>query len=71
MASSSARRTSRPSTAESDDVAPVNVGARRFSYVLDTSVLLADPAAISRFAEHRVILPIVVITELGGQAASS
>jgi PhoH-like ATPase len=32
--------------------------------VLDTSVLLADPAAISRFAEHRVILPIVVITEL-------
>ena len=39
-------------------------GSRRFSYVLDTSVLLADPAAISRFAEHRVILPIVVITEL-------
>ncbi len=32
--------------------------------MLDTSVLLADPAAISRFAEHRVILPIVVITEL-------
>ena len=39
-------------------------GSRRFSYVLDTSVLLADPAAISRFAEHRVIIPIVVITEL-------
>ncbi len=36
----------------------------RFTYVLDTSVLLADPAAISRFAEHRVVLPIVVITEL-------
>jgi len=32
--------------------------------VLDTSVLLADPAAIGRFAEHRVVLPIVVITEL-------
>ncbi len=32
--------------------------------MLDTSVLLADPAAISRFAEHRVVLPIVVITEL-------
>jgi PhoH-like ATPase len=27
-------------------------------------VLLADPAAASRFAEHRVVLPIVVITEL-------
>ncbi|MGN6175456.1 MAG: PhoH family protein [Streptosporangiaceae bacterium] len=31
---------------------------------MDTSVLLADPAAIGRFAEHRVVLPIVVITEL-------
>ncbi|HEY1642283.1 MAG TPA: PhoH family protein [Streptosporangiaceae bacterium] len=27
-------------------------------------MLLADPAAIGRFAEHRVILPVVVITEL-------
>jgi PhoH-like ATPase len=34
------------------------------TYVLDTSVLLADPAAITRFAEHHVVLPIVVITEL-------
>ncbi|GII77802.1 ATP-binding protein [Sphaerisporangium rufum] len=31
---------------------------------MDTSVLLADPAAMSRFAEHEVVLPIVVITEL-------
>src|SRR6204780_2291695 len=37
--------------------------ARR-TYVLDTSVLLADPAAVGRFAEHRVVLPVVVITEL-------
>ena len=36
----------------------------RRTYVLDTSVLLADPAAIGRFAEHRVVLPVVVITEL-------
>lgn len=34
------------------------------SYVLDTSVLLADPLAMTRFAEHHVVLPIVVITEL-------
>lgn len=34
------------------------------TYVVDTSVLLADPAAVSRFAEHEVVLPIVVITEL-------
>jgi PhoH-like ATPase len=33
-------------------------------YVLDTSVLLADPSALSRFAEHDVVLPVVVITEL-------
>lgn len=36
----------------------------RRTYVLDTSVLLADPNAISRFDEHEVVLPIVVITEL-------
>jgi PhoH-like ATPase len=36
----------------------------RRTYVLDTSVLLADPQAISRFDEHEVVLPIVVITEL-------
>jgi PhoH-like ATPase len=36
----------------------------RRTYVLDTSVLLADPAAFGRFAEHRVVLPVVVITEL-------
>ena len=34
------------------------------TYVLDTSVLLADPAALSRFEEHEVVLPVVVITEL-------
>ena len=33
-------------------------------YVLDTSVLLSDPKAVLRFAEHEVILPLVVITEL-------
>ncbi len=37
--------------------------ARR-TYVLDTSVLIADPAAITRFAEHEIVIPIVVITEL-------
>ncbi len=34
------------------------------TYVLDTSVLLADPLALSRFAEHEVIIPITVISEL-------
>lgn len=34
------------------------------TYILDTSVLLADPAAWSRFEEHSVVLPVVVVTEL-------
>jgi PhoH-like ATPase len=34
------------------------------TYVLDTSVLLADPGAIARFDEHEVVVPVVVITEL-------
>jgi PhoH-like ATPase len=34
------------------------------TYVLDTSVLLADPSALCRFDEHDVVLPVVVITEL-------
>ncbi|MEN9740411.1 MAG: hypothetical protein RLZ72_677 [Actinomycetota bacterium] len=32
--------------------------------MLDTSVLLSDPRAIFRFAEHEVILPVVVVSEL-------
>ncbi len=34
------------------------------TYILDTSVLLADPSALTRFAEHQVVLPIAVIGEL-------
>jgi PhoH-like ATPase len=37
------------------------------TYVLDTSVLLSDPGALRRFAEHEVVLPVVVITELEGK----
>ncbi|WP_138443290.1 PhoH family protein [Sinomonas susongensis] len=36
----------------------------RRTYVLDTSVLLSDPRAVLRFAEHEVVIPVVVITEL-------
>ncbi|ROP43987.1 PhoH-like ATPase [Pseudokineococcus lusitanus] len=34
------------------------------TYVLDTSVLLSDPHAMQRFAEHEVVLPLVVVVEL-------
>jgi PhoH-like ATPase len=50
------------------DAAVRSPGARQpdagRTYVLDTSVLLADPWAIQRFAEHEVVIPLVVITEL-------
>ncbi|MBP2320852.1 PhoH-like ATPase [Kibdelosporangium banguiense] len=39
----------------------------RHVYVLDTSVLLSDPWALTRFAEHSVVLPLVVISELEGK----
>jgi PhoH-like ATPase len=39
----------------------------RRTYVLDTSVLLADPNAVNRFHEHEVVIPVVVITELEGK----
>ena len=43
-------------------------GARpRRTFVLDTSVLLSDPGALTRFAEHDVVLPLVVVSELEGK----
>src|SRR3954464_5322028 len=53
--------------------APVTVGrtapARKSTrcYVLDTSVLLSDPWSMTRFDEHEVVLPLVVISELEGK----
>ncbi len=41
----------------------------RRTYVLDTSVLLADPGAMARFDEHEVVLPVVVVTELEAKRA--
>lgn len=49
----------RAASQAADDGAPP-----RLTYVLDTSVLLSDPRAIMRFAEHEVVLPVVVVTEL-------
>jgi PhoH-like ATPase len=37
------------------------------TFVLDTSVLLSDPKAPFRFAEHAVVVPVVVISELEGK----
>src|SRR5699024_7045352 len=50
-----------PGTAQ-QMLAEVETGV--ITYVLDTSVLLSDPLSLHRFAEHDIVLPIVVITEL-------
>jgi PhoH-like ATPase len=42
---------------------PATARARK-TYIVDTSVLLADPQAMFRFDEHDVVLPLVVLTEL-------
>jgi PhoH-like ATPase len=57
-----AKQGTRRSTARATDQKSGRPSARTF--VLDTSVLLADPGAMRRFAEHEVVLPVVVITEL-------
>ena len=41
-----------------------DAATQRRTYVLDTSVLLSDPGALTAFDEHEVIVPLVVLTEL-------
>ncbi|MEO3822465.1 PhoH family protein [Actinomadura sp. B10D3] len=62
MATTSARRPGPSGNPTGTPLAGGPVGRR--TYVLDTSVLLADPGSMTRFAEHEVVLPIVVISEL-------
>jgi len=42
----------------------VSLDTKVRTFILDTSVLLSDPRALFRFAEHEVVIPIVVINEL-------
>ena len=37
---------------------------KRFVYVMDTNVLLHDPASIFRFEEHIVLIPFIAIEEI-------
>src|SRR3954462_10235184 len=55
------------STATTRAKAPAGPTPGVRTYLLDTSVLLAHPGARGRFAEHEVVLPVVVITELEGK----
>ncbi|MEV6597337.1 PhoH family protein [Actinoplanes sp. NPDC051346] len=58
---SSGRRASRDRHANAEPAPAGRV------FVLDTSVLLSDPAAFRRFTDHEVVIPLVVITELEGK----
>lgn len=44
--------------------APPQTPSSDTTYVLDTSVLLSSPGAIFTFAEHEVVIPLVVLKEL-------
>ncbi|GGR50949.1 PhoH-like ATPase [Nocardioides luteus] len=65
-AESSAPPTPASEAPKSDGAAESEAPSGR-TFVLDTSVLLSDPKAMTRFAEHQVVLPVVVITELEGK----
>jgi len=58
------RFTSRGFAPEAEQSKAGGDGTAQLTYVLDTSVLLSDPRAIFRFAEHDVVIPVVVISEL-------
>ncbi len=53
-----------PKTTARQTSASTASAVKQRTYVLDTSVLLSDPRAVFRFAEHEVVLPVVVISEL-------
>lgn len=58
--------TSKPSTTTTRKT-KVRAKEKPRTFVVDTSVLLSDPLALTRFAEHEVVLPVVVLTELEGK----
>ena len=53
-----------PKTSSKPSARSTEKAAARRIYVLDTNVLMHDPAAIFRFEEHDIYLPMVVLEEL-------
>ncbi|HEX5313303.1 MAG TPA: PhoH family protein [Gammaproteobacteria bacterium] len=47
-----------------EDAAPATESSARRLFVLDTNVLMHDPASLFRFAEHDIFIPMVVLEEL-------
>ncbi|GGO89621.1 ATP-binding protein [Nocardioides phosphati] len=67
MATSSTRTSAKSTSSETATTRRTTKKQAVRTYVLDTSVLLADPGALKRFEEHEVVIPVVVITELEGK----
>jgi PhoH-like ATPase len=42
----------------------MNISAQKKLFVLDTNVLMHDPAALFHFQEHNIFIPMVVLEEL-------
>ena len=66
-AAASTRATTSSTTSSTTRTTARKRPPRHKTYVLDTAVLLSDPRAMLRFAEHEVVLPVVVVTELEGK----
>ncbi len=62
-----ARRPASRSSGSPRSTSPDGEAPTIHTFVVDTSVLLSDPMATTRFAEHEVVLPLVVISELEGK----
>ena len=58
------RKSLKPSAVPTDPGTQRPAAEPRRIYVLDTNVLMHDPAAIYRFDEHDIYLPMVVLEEL-------
>lgn len=56
----------RPVLHADDDSSPDSFASRRTRVVVDTSVLIADPACIHNFGDVDVVIPLTVIEELDG-----
>ncbi|MEV0245144.1 PhoH family protein [Nocardia sp. NPDC050712] len=65
--SASSATSSRKAAAVPTDTKEARPSLSQKTFVIDTSVLLSDPWAFTRFGENDVVLPLVVISELEGK----
>src|SRR5690606_41925904 len=64
-ATSSARKSPASSRPSHDSDSSSHDALREKVYVLDTNVLIHDPNSLLNFEEHRVVIPMTVLEEIG------